>query len=65
MCVCSLVRLLSCMTQVEQLFPGSFGTDSHDLVQLRGPVAREIHHFWAEGLTVRLREHKVRSSATH
>ena len=47
------------LSQVEKLLGLSISSDSHDVCVLQGKVAREVHHFWAEGLAVHLREGRV------
>ena len=45
--------------RVARVLGTSATADSHDLVRIRGFSKREVHHFWAEGLAVRMENGKV------
>ena len=41
-------------SSVARVLEKSASAASHDLVRIRGYTKREVHHFWAEGLAIRL-----------
>ena len=46
-------------SSVARVLEKSASAASHDLVRIRGYTKREVHHFWAEGLAIRLEDGKV------